>query len=79
MVLTTWNFLEKSLVNAQYITVSGNGKVYVVKGIVTINPNVDLALIKVENTNSSIVKIGDYKKTNISKRVFHLMANKKLS
>ena len=61
LVVTTWDFLEKTLINAQYFTIVCNGEAYSVDGIVTINPNSDIAVIKVEKKNKSFVKIGDYK------------------
>ena len=65
LVVTTWDFIEKSLVNSQYIAVGSNGNAYTIKGIVTINPNIDLAVIKVDKRNSSKVNIGNYKELKI--------------
>ena len=64
LIVTTWNYLEKSLINAQYITIKGNNTNYELVGIVTANPETDVAVLKVENTTSA-VKVGDYKQTNI--------------
>ena len=64
LIVTTWSYLEKSLINAQYITIKGNDTTYELLGIVTANPETDVAVLKVESTTSA-VKIGDYKKTNI--------------
>ena len=58
LVVTTWNFLEKSLINAQYITVRGNNTIYEIDGIVTVNPDTDVAIIKLK-TGNSFVKLGD--------------------
>ena len=65
IVVTTWDFLEKTLINAQYFTISSNGIPYKIEGIVTINPNSNIAVIKVEKNNVSPVKIGDYKSSKI--------------
>ena len=65
LIVTTWDFIEKSLVNSQYITIIGNGVTYAIKGIVTINPNVDLAVIKVDKHNSSKVIVGDHKELKV--------------
>lgn len=65
LVVTTWNFLEKALINAQYITVKGNNTVFEVEGIVTANPETDVAVIKVKNVNDTFVKLGNYKSANI--------------
>ena len=64
LIVTTWNYLEKSLINAQYITIKGNNTNYELVGIVTANPETDVAVLKVESTTSA-VKVGDYKQTNI--------------
>ena len=64
LIVTTWNYLEKSLINAQYITIKGSNTNYELVGIVTANPETDVAVLKVENTTSA-VKVGDYKQTNI--------------
>ena len=64
LIVTTWNYLEKSLINAQYITIKGSNTNYELVGIVTANPETDVAVLKVENTTSA-VKVGDYKQTSI--------------
>ena len=64
LIVTTWNFLEKSLKDAQYILVKGNDTFYEIDGIVTVNPETDIAVIKLKSGNSS-VKLGDYKSSNI--------------
>lgn len=63
LIVTTWNFLEKALINGQYITAKGNNITYDIEGIVTANPDTDVAVIKVKNGNNSFIKLGDYKTT----------------
>lgn len=65
LIVTTWNFLKKALINGQYITIKGNNISYEVEGIVTANPDTDVAVIKVKNSNNSSIKLGDYKATNV--------------
>lgn len=65
LIVTTWNFLEKSLINAQYITVKGNNTTYEIEGIVTANPETDVAVIKVKNNDNSYVKLGNYKSLQV--------------
>ena len=65
LIVTTWNFLEKALINGQYITIKGNNISYEVEGIVTANPDTDVAVIKVKNSNNSSIKLGDYKTINV--------------
>ena len=61
LVITTWDFVQKSLLNAQYIAAINNGNVLDIEGIVTANIDYDIAIIKVKEGKSSIV-FGDYKK-----------------
>lgn len=65
LIVTTWNFLEKALINAQYITIKGNNKVFEIEGITTANPETDVAVIKVKNVNDTSVKLGNYKSTKV--------------
>lgn len=64
LILTTWKFLEKSLLNAQYITIKNLEKSMNIEGIVTVNPEVDIAIIKVKERNKS-VDLGDSKDLNL--------------
>ena len=60
LVITTWNFIERSLIEAQYITIKDNtGTSYEIEGIVTANPQTDIAVIKLKNKTDSQVKLGD--------------------
>lgn len=70
LVVTTWNFLEKSLINAQYITVKVNNDVYEIDGIVTANPKTDVAVIKLKNEYNSNLKIGNFKALNLEDPIF---------
>ncbi|MEE3343008.1 MAG: serine protease [Bacilli bacterium] len=66
LIVTTWSFLEKSLIDGQFITVKDNSKVLEIEGIVTANPETDLAVIKVKNRdNNSYVKLGNYKDAKV--------------
>lgn len=60
ILVTTWNFLEKSLTEAQYIAVKdNNGKSYEIDGIVTINPETDIVVIKLKDKVSNKVILGN--------------------
>lgn len=60
LVVTTWEFLEKSLINAQYFTVRDSaGNSYEVAGIVTANPDTDIVVIKLKDKVPSKVMLGD--------------------
>lgn len=58
IVITTWNFLEKALIEAQYISVrDSNANVYEIDGIITANPETDAVLIKLKNKTESTINI----------------------
>ena len=52
--------MEKALINAQYIGIKNNeGTVYELDGIVTVNPEADLVVLKLNNNVSNEVKLGN--------------------
>lgn len=58
IVITTWNFLEKALIEAQYISVrDSNSNVYEIDGIITANPETDVVLIKLKNKTESTINL----------------------
>ena len=60
LLVTTWNFLEKSLINGQYISIKNHDLQSIeIEGIVTVNPETNLAVIKVKNS-ADYVLIDDY-------------------
>lgn len=63
LIVTTWQFLEKSLLNAQYITIKDLENAISIEGIVTVNPEADIAVIKVKERNKN-VSLGDSKTLN---------------
>ena len=64
IVLTTWSFIEKALINSQYLTIKDNlGRNYNIDGIITANPETDVAVIKLKEKSNTIVKLGN--KNNI--------------
>ena len=67
-IVTTWHFLEKALIEAQYITINANHN-YVIDGIVTVNPQTDVAVIKIKNKNGSHVKLGNIKDMQVEDSV----------
>lgn len=63
VVVTTWNFIEKSLLNGEKIVIRDNKEqVYNVEGIITIDATANVALLKVTNSSQTGVIFGDYKK-----------------
>lgn len=61
VVVTTWDFLEDALVNAQYITVSSNNSLYEIEGIVTANIDFDVVVLKLKNKSNTQVKLASNK------------------
>ena len=58
IIITTYNYIEKSLMKAQNIIISDNiDNVYELDGIVTMNPENDVAILKVKNKNQNYIKI----------------------
>ena len=63
IIATTYNFMEKSLMKAQNIVISDSlGTVYELDGIVTVNDDNDVAILKIKEKNSNYIKINDGKK-----------------
>jgi len=62
LIVTTWSYIEKSLVEAQYIAIKdSSGTSYEIDGIVTANPETDIAVIKLKDKINKKVKLGNYK------------------
>ena len=60
LVMTTYNYIEESLMKAQNITISDNsGNVYDLDGVVTINIENDIAILKVKNKNQNYIEVQD--------------------
>jgi len=63
--------MEKALINAQYIGIKNNeGTVYELDGIVTVNPEADLVVLKLNNNVSNEVKLGNQENLNFEDPVF---------
>lgn len=76
LVVTTWEFLEKSLINAQYFTVRDSaGNSYEVAGIVTANPDTDIVVIKLKDKVPSKVMLGDSDKLLIEDPVITISSS----
>lgn len=58
LIVTTYNYIEKSLMKAQNIIINDIlGNVYELDGIVTMNRQSDIAVLKVKNKSKSYMKI----------------------
>lgn len=69
IVATTWTFIEEALVNAQFISVSNTTENYEIEGIITANPETNIALIKLKNKNGSRVNLQNNQEINIESPV----------
>lgn len=66
LVVTTWDFLEKALVDSQFFTIKNkDGTVYQIDGIVTANPETDIAVIKLKEKIETNTVLGDTKNVSI--------------
>lgn len=72
LIVTTWNFLEKSLVNGQYISIKNNDlQTLDIEGIVTVNPDTDLAVLKVKQAGEKVL-LSDEALVNVEQPVVAL-------
>lgn len=63
IVATTYNYIEKSLMKAQNIIVNDSlGNVYELEGIVTLNIENDIAILKVKSENSKYIEYEEINK-----------------
>lgn len=83
LVVTTWDYIKRSLINGDYINIISNNKSYKVEGIVTINKDSNIAVLKLVDEVSNGIKlanninIGD-PVISISSQVIGYKANKGL-
>lgn len=58
LIITTYNYIEKSLIKAQDIIISDSlGNIYKLDGIVTMNLEDDIAILKVKDRNQNYIEI----------------------
>lgn len=70
LVVTTWNFLEKALINSQFFAIKDNeGNSYQIDGIVTANPETDLVVIKLKGKVTATTTLGNINNVNIEDAV----------
>ena len=72
-LITTWNFYEKSLKKAQYIVVRDtDDNLYGLDGLVSINTDLDIVVLKLKDKKTTSLKIGDSNKITASNPVITL-------
>ena len=60
LIVTTYNYIEQSLMKAQKIIISDSlGNIYDLDGIVTMSVENDVAILKVKNKNENYIKFED--------------------
>lgn len=65
LIMTTWSFLEDSLINAQNLIVSNtNGSLYDIDSIIQIVDEKNIAIIKLKTTNHSFVTLENNYQSN---------------
>lgn len=73
LIVTTWHFMEKALIKAQYITAKdGFGNSFTIDGILTANPDTDIVVIKLKEQVGRKVNLGDSAKLAIEDPVFSI-------
>lgn len=66
LVVTTWNFMKKSLTEAEYVTAKDyKGNRCEIEGIVVVNQETDVVVLKMKEKVGHKVKLGDSKKLKI--------------
>lgn len=60
LIVTTWTFIKGALNDCQTISIfDSNGNAYAMDGIVTINPDTDIAVVKLKTQSGVAVNLGD--------------------
>lgn len=74
LIVTTWNFLRETLLKAQSISIFGyDGKYYDIDGVVTINPDSDIAIIKLKEQVGSKAILGKSEDLKLETPIMNLM------
>ncbi len=73
LVVTTWTFLENSLSKGQYIVLKDNNEnIYNLAGIVTINQELDIAVLKLDKEVPTNIILGNTNNLNIEDPIISL-------
>ncbi len=73
IVVTSWSYLKDSLINGQFIQISDRyNKSYQLEGVVTINEDADVALLKIKGYQGKGVILGDASKLEVEDAVISL-------
>lgn len=76
IIVTTYNYIEKSLMKAQNIIISDSlGTIYELEGIVTMNLENDIAILKVKNESKNNINIEKIDKIEREDAVIALNSN----
>ena len=59
-IITSWNFFEKALSNAQYITIfDKDGNTLELEGVISVDTNIDVVVLKLKERKKSSTKLGN--------------------
>lgn len=73
VLVTSWSYLKDSLINGQFIQITDyNDKVYELEGIISINEDADVALLKISDYKGTGVNLGDTSKLQVEDAVISL-------
>lgn len=77
LIITTYNYIERSLIKAQDIIISDSlENTYILDGIVTMSPENDIAILKIKDKNQNYVKVTNT--ANIKKEDAVITLNSKM-
>jgi len=66
IILTSWSFIERSLRDAQYLSIrDNNGDNFIIDGFITINQDTDVALIKLKDRVERKISLSSEETINI--------------
>ena len=76
LVVTTWSFMKKALLDAQYFVVkNNNGNYYEIDGIVTANTENDMVIIKLKEKVPTTIRIGNVEDMQVNDPVITISSN----
>ncbi len=71
IVVTTWSFIQSALQDSQFIAIlDANGKTHILDGLVYINEDIDLAVLKLKDESGQNCSLASYEKLKKEDPVF---------
>lgn len=76
IVVSTWSFVKESLQDTQYISIlDSNKKVHILDGIVYVNEDLDLVVLKQKEESKTSVKLGEAKNMKQEDPIFTISSS----